>query len=437
MTDGKPRRSNEKKICFVISPMGEEDSSTRIQSERLLRSVIEPATKKLGYTLVAPAKLAGSVLITSEIIGYLVTAPLVIADLTGGNANVFYELALRHAVRKPCIQIIAKSEKIKFDVGGVRTIRFDITSVASEDEAKTELIKYIREAEKNTSPETPISAAGLSTWLPFTEIEKGLIAKEMSAAEKRRMEAMLQEYLENLASAEATPPEVKLLIEELMASHRVNLLEDTGDDLDAACALVEHVQEGGYISATSSLQHRDADERITYRATLNDALKRNVTYRKIICSSSELTVGRYETWKKEFEEKATLIRSGSIDPTVFQLLHYPSPMSVDVLISQDANGACLEMVAGFAGGEGHGGFHTDDKRMVEEWLNIYLEAKIVPVAERHTKAVLARTEECPCLEFLGLLEKAREDDKANKAASQPAPPTEPQPGQRNNRRIRR
>jgi hypothetical protein len=403
----------EKMVCFVIAPIGDEKTEIRRRSDRVFKHIIKPAAELCGYSALPAKDIPGSGLIMSEVINYVVSAPLVIADLTGANANVFYELALRHAVRKPVVQIIAKKEKIKFDVSQIRTMQFDIDDVIDDENRKSQtvssLVEYIQEVMENaTSTETPVSSARASIWTPFPEKEKALSSPEIHSIAKKRMDAMLQEYLETLASAEATPPEVKYLIKDLMASPRVNLLEDTGDDLDAACTLVKNVPEKGYISATSSLQHHDADERNSYRKDLNEALERYVTYRKVICSSSELSSERYVTWYEEFKEKADLIRNGIIRPDLFRLLHYPSPMSVDVLISQDANSKCLEMVAGFAGGEGHGGFSTDDERMVADWLDVYLEKKIMPGAEQHTKAVLEGAEACPCFDFLKLLDDARQ-----------------------------
>ena len=46
--------------------------------------------------------------ITTQIVDQILTAALVVADLTGHNANVLYELAIRHVVRKPVVQLIQK-----------------------------------------------------------------------------------------------------------------------------------------------------------------------------------------------------------------------------------------------------------------------------------------------------------------------------------------
>lgn len=412
----------EKKVCFVIAPIGEENTEIRRRSDRVFKHIIEPAAEQCGYSALPAKDIPGSGPIMSEVIKHVVSAPLVIADLTGGNANVFYELALRHAVRKPVVQIIAKKEKIKFDVSQIRTLRFDLDEVIDDENRKSEtighLVDYIRKEVLGnpTSTETPISITRASLWTPFPESPQPQLTLEDAPTTMKHPEDVLKE-LEGLPPAEAIPLLWKY-IEDLLKNPRVRLLDKPIDDLDAACTLVGNVPEGGHISATSSLQNEDADERPSYRTIVNLALENNVTYRKVICFSAEQWAERHQKWLKEFTNKASLIRERKIKQNAFQLLHYPLPMSVDVLISQDADGHCKEMVAGFAGGGGqHGGFRADDEKMVDEWLNIYLEAKIIPVAAQHTKAVIEGVEECPCAEFLNLLDEAR-----HAAASQPESP---------------
>jgi hypothetical protein len=50
-----------------------------------------------------------------------------IADLTGRNANVFYELGLAHALKKDVILITQKIEDVPFDLRHYRCIVYDNT----------------------------------------------------------------------------------------------------------------------------------------------------------------------------------------------------------------------------------------------------------------------------------------------------------------------
>ncbi len=151
---------DEKKICFVISPIGEDDSDIRKRSDQVLKHIITGAVEQLGYEVVRADKISEPGIITHQILQHIVDAPLVIADLTDRNPNVFYELALRHAIRKPLIQLIKKGELIPFDVAATRIIQFDLHNLDSVDAAKVEIIAQIKslEAGKNDT-DNPISVS--------------------------------------------------------------------------------------------------------------------------------------------------------------------------------------------------------------------------------------------------------------------------------------
>lgn len=61
--------------------------------------------------------------ITEQVFQHLRDDDLVIADVTGGNANVMYELGLRHTTNKLTIQL-GERERLPFDITVIRTIRF-------------------------------------------------------------------------------------------------------------------------------------------------------------------------------------------------------------------------------------------------------------------------------------------------------------------------
>jgi len=112
------------------------------------------------YRTIRADEISESGLITNQIIQHILDDPLVVADLTERNPNVFYELALRHAVRKPLIQIIDKNEEIPFDVAGMRSIPIDHHDLDSVEEAKAELTKQVEALEQpGARIDTPISVA--------------------------------------------------------------------------------------------------------------------------------------------------------------------------------------------------------------------------------------------------------------------------------------
>lgn len=151
---------NPKKLCFVISPIGDPDSPIRKRSDQILKFLIRPAAEPLGYEAKRADEISEPGTITSQVIQRLIDAPLVVADLTTHNPNVFYELAVRHAIRKPLVQIIDDAESIPFDVSTARTIKFSHRDLDSVERAKAELARQIQAVEKDpTLVDNPISSA--------------------------------------------------------------------------------------------------------------------------------------------------------------------------------------------------------------------------------------------------------------------------------------
>lgn len=150
----------ELKSCFVISPIGDENTQVRHRSDQVLKHIIRPAAKEAGYNAKRADEIDKPGLITSQVIQCVISDPLVIADLTGMNPNVFYELAIRHAIRKPLVQLIQKGERIPFDVAATRTIHVDHQDLDSVDAAKKQIIAQIQELEASPEvTETPISVS--------------------------------------------------------------------------------------------------------------------------------------------------------------------------------------------------------------------------------------------------------------------------------------
>lgn len=144
----------------MIAPIGKDGSDVRLRSDQVLKHIIGPAAAECGYEAVRADKISEPGLITSQVIQHVVEDPLVIADLTGRNPNVFYELAVRHAVRKPVVQIIQAGEAIPFDVAANRTVQVDHHDLDSVAKAREEIVLQIKAAVENPrNVDSPISVA--------------------------------------------------------------------------------------------------------------------------------------------------------------------------------------------------------------------------------------------------------------------------------------
>ena len=117
------------KICFYITPIGADDSIERKHSDLFMSSLVQPALDELGLTVVRADQIGEPGMITTQVLEYLKRARLAIADLSYLNPNVFYEVALRHALRLPVVQIIRKADRLPFDVNQSRTLVFDTSDI--------------------------------------------------------------------------------------------------------------------------------------------------------------------------------------------------------------------------------------------------------------------------------------------------------------------
>ena len=93
--------STEKPTCFVIAPIGPKESDIRKRSDKVLKHIFKKALAE-KYEVIRGDEIDEPGMITSQVLRAVQESPLVVADLTGHNPNVLYELAVRHAIEKPC-----------------------------------------------------------------------------------------------------------------------------------------------------------------------------------------------------------------------------------------------------------------------------------------------------------------------------------------------
>ena len=164
MTDQRPAVEPpiDTDLCFIIGPIGEPGTNVRRLADQLKRHVIEPAAQANGlHKVIRADEVASSGVITEEIVDHLIRAAMVVADLSGPNANAFYELAVRHIARRPFVHLYPQGSRLPFDAAGTRAIQFDPGDWDSATKARDDLTEAIG-AELGKNPEaveTPFTIA--------------------------------------------------------------------------------------------------------------------------------------------------------------------------------------------------------------------------------------------------------------------------------------
>lgn len=125
-------------------PFGQAGTEDHIRNLKIYQQLIKPVLQECGFKSIRADELEHFGNITRDIIELLYESELVIADLSGKNANVFYELGVRHALlRYGTVPIIRKGETLPFDIANYRAI-FYSTELDGPEEFRGELLKRIK-----------------------------------------------------------------------------------------------------------------------------------------------------------------------------------------------------------------------------------------------------------------------------------------------------
>lgn len=162
------------KICFYITPIGEENQEERRHADFLMEYIIKPAVKEFDLTVVRADQMGKPGMIGKQVIEHILKAKLVIADLSFHNPNVFYELSLRHATRLPTVQVKRTVDKLPFDLNQYNTISIETrdpyTLLPKIQTYTAEVATQVRRAlEDSHSGDNPISLFYPSAKLSWDE----------------------------------------------------------------------------------------------------------------------------------------------------------------------------------------------------------------------------------------------------------------------------
>ena len=147
--------ARKEKICFLITPIGDERSDDRELADGIY-ALLEPILKEYGFTITAAHKISSIGNISTQIIELLLNSDLVIANLTGLNSNVMYELGVRHATGKHMITLAENGTKLPFDVAQERTI-FYSNKITESIKFTTSIKLFLSELNDKVISENPVT----------------------------------------------------------------------------------------------------------------------------------------------------------------------------------------------------------------------------------------------------------------------------------------
>ena len=142
-------KDTSEKQCFVIMPFGEKQDvgGKIIDFNKIYDYLIKPALEKIeeyNVKCIRCDEISRAGWIHADMMEHIRDDEIAIADLTTLNPNVFYELGVRHALRKSgTVLIHHKGTKNPFNISGFRIVDYDHEDLKSVEEAKNQIAEFV------------------------------------------------------------------------------------------------------------------------------------------------------------------------------------------------------------------------------------------------------------------------------------------------------
>src|SRR5215470_619836 len=148
-------------LCFVLMPFGikpDPGSNVTINFDAIYEKVIRPAIEAAGLRAIRADEEKVGGIIHKPMFERLILCQYAVADLTTANANVYYELGVRHAVRPfSTVPIFAEGPRLPFDLAPIRALPYRLTKKgqpADVASSRAELAKRLRSA-RDSATDSP------------------------------------------------------------------------------------------------------------------------------------------------------------------------------------------------------------------------------------------------------------------------------------------
>jgi hypothetical protein len=134
--------------CFVMMPFGDWFNT-------YYQDIYIPAIREAGFDPVRADELFTTGSVVEQIWEQIQKAKVLLADLTDKNANVFYELGLAHAAKKPVVFTAAKVEDVPFDLRHLRVIIYEVREPEWSLKLRKSVTDYLKNAFKDPDKSIP------------------------------------------------------------------------------------------------------------------------------------------------------------------------------------------------------------------------------------------------------------------------------------------
>ncbi|MEK7674568.1 MAG: TRAFs-binding domain-containing protein [Verrucomicrobiota bacterium] len=148
-------------LCFVLMPFGKKPDAygKPVDFDAVYRDLIGPSIRQAGLEPLRADEDLPEDIIHKPTFERLILCDVALADLTSADANVFYQIGVRHAVRPlGTVVVYAGNTWPQFDASLLRALPYGLDAVgklnhlAADRDALTECLRAALQAGKTDSP---------------------------------------------------------------------------------------------------------------------------------------------------------------------------------------------------------------------------------------------------------------------------------------------
>lgn len=149
-------------LCFVVMPFGKKPDAdgSLIDFDAVYQQLLLPAIADAGMEAIRADMETVNGILHKPMYERLILCDYAVADLTTANANVFYELGIRHAV-KPCttITVFASGSTLPFDLNFLRSLPYEYEKekgLTNAEKNKEALTAQLMRAKNDKTTDSPV-----------------------------------------------------------------------------------------------------------------------------------------------------------------------------------------------------------------------------------------------------------------------------------------
>lgn len=149
-------------LCFVLMPFGTKPDAAGsiIDFDKVYEDLIAPAVRAADLEIIRADEEQGGGIIHKPMFERLILCEFAVADLTTANANVFYELGVRHATRPhTTVLLFAGGTRLPFDVAPMRAMPYSLGPQGvpvNIDSTRTAIAQRLIQAKENRDKDSPV-----------------------------------------------------------------------------------------------------------------------------------------------------------------------------------------------------------------------------------------------------------------------------------------